>query len=152
MYSLQLSVIFATGDDFNDLAQISPLTRNTINSNIIRFRSSDEFITYAKKEIIKDKKEDRLKYPQLSLRGMLPNDTYKLIFRTIALTLSGQINNTICDDVWNNSYEIENTEIDYFKFKKLDYTNTCKLFSSLLYQILGYTNKGISDLNKVLNP
>lgn len=149
---LQLSVAFATGDDFNNLAQISPINKGTINSNIIRFRSSDEFITYAKKEILNDKVKNVIKYSQLSLRTMLPNDTYKLIFRTIALTLSGQINNSVYDDIWNNLYEIESTDIDYFSFKKLNYKNTCKLFSSLLYQVLGYTNEGISDLNNVLNP
>lgn len=149
---LQLSVIFATGDNFDSLPLISPLSKSTIEANKKRFKTTDEFLVYAKKEIIKDKIEGRLKYPQLTLNKMIDNNTYKLIFKTVALYLAEQIGEDVVDNLWGNLYSIDQTEVNYRKFKSPDYNRICRMFSSLLCQVLGYTNTGILDLEKVINP
>ena len=146
---LQLPLVFATGEDFNELSHISPLSERTVKNNIRRFKNSEEFITYVKKDILSDRLKGIEKYPHIPLKKMIPDSTYTLIFRTISLALSGQINEYIYNDMWNNIHIIEGTDINYYTFHTIPPDQICKLFNSLLVQVLGYSNKGIDDLAKL---
>ena len=146
---LQLPIVFTTGDDFLQLIDESVLPEKTIKSNMVRFKNSDEFLTYAKKEVASERLKGEIKYPAIPINKMLPNTIYQLIFRALALTLSGQIDEYIYNDLWKNSYYIENEKIDYKEFNPISPNQIGNLFSSLLIQVLGFTNTGINDLTKL---
>lgn len=141
----QLPFILGVEEDFSRLPEISPINQGTTEEIMVRFKNYNEFFDYAKKRLINMKLKGETKY-QLKFKDMIPNSTYNLIFKTIALTLSGQIGEFVYSDIWTNQYTIENTPVNYFSYKKLNYNQICSLFHDLLIQVLGITNEGIEDL------